>query len=214
MSQNITTARQGRRRSASVVLAGAVASAAIAMSFTPTYSAFVASIKNSANTLGTGTLTMQETNADGSIVCNSTDGGSISTNSATCATINKYGGNMAMVPGQTVSTDIKIKNTGTVTATSFTLTPGACTQSNNGAANGTATNLCSKINVVIKSGSTTIYSGTAAALTNVINFPASLVPVAPGATVPLTISTTVDSSADSTYQGLSASQPLTWTFTS
>ncbi len=210
--------RRGRRHLAvPVLVAGVAGSALLGLSFTPTFSAFVASIQNSVNSAGTGYLTMQE--SSGSTVCNSTDGGSVSTNSATCSTINKYGGDLNMVPGQTVTTNIVIKNTGTVDATNFALTPGACTQSTNGSLNGSATDLCSKLDIVIKGGSeggTTIFTGTAADLASggVVNVLAPLAPVTAGTSVPISVSVTLDSSAGSTYQGLAASQPLTWTFTS
>lgn len=153
--------------------------------------------------------------SDGTNTCNSTDGGSVSTNSATCSTINKYGGNLGMVPGQAVTTNLTIKDTGTVAASQFTLVGGACTQQNNGTANGTAADLCGKYNIVIKSGSSTIYSGTAAALAgqtiDVLN-KIGASSVAAGATVPIVITATLDATAGNTYQGLKISQPLTWTF--
>lgn len=210
-------ANRTRRRGAvlPVVLAGAVSSVLLGFSMTPTFSALAASIQNTVNTAGTGTLVMQESNSDGSVLCNSTDGGSVSTNSATCATINKYGGNLAMVPGQTVTTQITIKNTGTVPASAFTLAGGACTQSNNGTANGTANDLCAKVNLVIKSGSTTIYSGTAQAFNsqnlNVLTLLGSS-SVAAGTAIPFSFAVTVDPSVGNTYQGLKIAQPATWTF--
>ena len=45
--------------------------------------------------------------------------------------------------------------------------------------------------------------------------PASMIPAANGAsTVPLTFTVSLDNSADNSYQGLSASQPITWTLSS
>lgn len=177
-----------------------------------TLGAFNASITNNANKAGTGVLTMQEINSDGSTICNSTDGGSVSTNSANCSTINKYGGSMTMSPNSAPAvTTITIKNTGTVSATSFTLSPGACTQSANGTINGTATDFCTKLKVKIVSGATTVFDGTAAGLASggAITLPG---PVAAGSSVPFTFTVSIDSTAGNTYQGLQASQPLTWTF--
>ena len=209
----LKTQNKKQRKSliAPLIISGVFASAIIALSMTPTFSALVASIQNTANAAGTGSLAMQESNSDGTILCNSTDSTS---NTATCATINKYGGNLAMIPGQTVTTNISIKNTGSVTATSFSLTGGTCTQSTNGTVSGTATDLCAKYNITIKSGSVTIYQGTAAALSGqTIDMIAKGIPaVAAGTTVPFTISAQLDSSASNTYQGLKISQPLTWTF--
>ncbi|MBU6496532.1 MAG: hypothetical protein KGR42_09030, partial [Acidobacteria bacterium] len=82
-----------------------------------------------------------------------------------------------------------------------------------GALNGSATDFCSKLDVVISSGTTTIFNGTAASLAGAAPLVLST-PVAPGASVPLTFTTTLSSTAGDTYQGLAASLPLTWTFNS
>lgn len=205
-----------RRFTPVTVITGVLAAFLIALSGNPTMAGFVASITNDTNTAGTGYLSMQEANGAGTVLCNSTDGaGGISTNSATCSTINKYGGNMSMVPGQSVTTPVTIKNTGNVAANTFTLTPGACTQTTQGSVSGTATDLCAKLNIVIKSGTTTVWSGTAAALATggAIDLAAlGLAPVPAGNTVPFTVAVTLDASAGAAYQGLVASQPLTWTF--
>jgi hypothetical protein len=197
-----------------VVIAGGVSSLLLAFSLTPTFSALTAAIQNTTNTAGTGTLVMQETNATGTVLCNSTDGGTVSTNSATCATINKYGGDLAMVPGGNVTTTVIIKNTGTVAASSFSLAPGTCAQSNNGSANGTATDLCSKYTITIKSGTTVVYSGTAAAFTATQDVfqKLSISTLAANTSLTFTIDAKLDSAVGNTYQGLKISQPLTWTF--
>jgi hypothetical protein len=124
-----------------------------------------------------------------------------------------------MVPGTAVVTPITIKNVGTVSAATFTLKAGSnCTQTNNGSANGSATDLCAKLAVVITSGGTTIFNGTAASLAATsatpIAIPAPLVPVAAGTTIPISVSVTLDPAAGANYQGLAASLPLTWTFVS
>jgi hypothetical protein len=214
-TQNPAPSRR-RRLALPVLLAGGLGSLILALGLSPTISAFTAQIKNTVDTAGTGTVIMQESNADGSITCNSTDGGSVSSNTATCATINKYGGSVTMVPGQTVSTDIKIKNTGSAAATGFTLTPGTCTQTNNGTPNGTATNLCSTMTLVVTSGSTTLYSGTLQGFASSVNVLTALgtTSVPSGSTVPFTFAVTLPSTAGNTYAGLQVSQPLTWDFSS
>ncbi len=210
----MSTATSKRKLSVPVVVAGGVSAIVLALGMTPTFSAFSASIQNSTNTAGTGTLVMEE-KLGSSTTCLSTDGGSINSNSATCASINKYGGNLAMVPGQTVTTSITIRNAGTVDATSFSLTPGACAQSNNGTTNGSAADLCSRITVVVTSGSSTLYSGTAAAMNTaaidvLAKTGASSVPA--GGTVPITFAVKADAALGNTYQGLKISQPMTWAF--
>lgn len=207
-----STSSTRRRFTPFALLTGVAGSVVLASSMNGSLAAFTASITNTTNTAASGTVTMQETNFDGSIICNSTDGtGGVSGNTANCATINKYGGNVAMVPNQTVTTNIIIKNTGTAPAATFTLTPGTCAQSVNGTVNGSALDFCKKVNVKVTVGATAVFTGTAFTLTAPIALAA---PVAPGATVAIKFDVTLDTTADNTYQGLKASQPLTWTFSS
>lgn len=196
------------------VAAGVGGTSMLSASVVGSNSAFVASINNSSNTAASGVLYMREQNSGATITCLSTDGGTISTNASTCSTINKFGGSTTMVPGTTVSTLVNITNMGSVSASTFTLTPGTtCTQSNNGTPNGSALDLCAKMDVVITSGATNIFTGTLATLANHAAFSLAN-PVAAGAVVPFTFAVTLNSSAGNTYQGLGASLPLTWAFTS
>lgn len=222
--------RLGRRRFAPVALvAGVVASAAIATSMTGTLGAFVAQITNNNNSAANGVLTMSESgpnNNNGSastVTCNSTDGtGGVSNNAYTCTSINKYGASTTMVPGSSVATSVTITNTGTVTPTTFTLQPGVCSQSNNGSVNGNATDLCSKMTVQITKGATTILAATPlSTFGGTTQTPAtatSLTTLAPNATATYTFTvafpSTGSNATDNTYQGLKASQTLAWTFTS
>lgn len=218
MTSNHTAAKPKRLRFAPLAIAtGVLGAVLLSVSMSGTLSGFVASIQNTTNTAASGALTMQEQNAGATVTCSSTDGGSVSTNTATCATINKFGGSTTMIPGQTVSTPITIKNTGTVTANTFSLTPGTtCTQSNSGTLNGTATDLCTKLNVVITnttaSPNVVVYSGTLAGLAS--GGAISLPTVASAATVGFKFDVTLPSTVGNTYQGLAASLPLTWTFSS
>ncbi len=195
------------------IASGVLSATLLSLSLTGTLSGFAASITNSTNTAASGTLTMQETNAGATVTCTSTDGGSVSTNSATCSSINKFGGSTNFAPGSSVATTISIKNTGTVTASTFSLTPGAaCTQSNNGSVNGSATDFCSKMNLTVTQGSTSVFSGTLASFAG--SSPISLGSVSAGTTLPFTFTVTMASSAGNTYSGLAASVPMTWTFNS
>jgi hypothetical protein len=221
-----------RRLAPAALIAGVAASAAIALSMTGALGAFTAQITNSANSAATGTLTMQETglnSAGTSVNCSSTDGGSVSTNTATCSTISKYGYSTTMVPGTAVNTTISIKNTGTVTANTFTLTPQTCSQSNSGLANGTATDLCAKMTVTV-SESVTLAGGSAVPVTPApistrtlaafgptpaVALPFGALPA--GATATFVFSVNLPSQGntmDNTYQGLAASQQMIWNFAS
>ncbi len=198
-----------RRFTPAVLSAGVLGTLLLSLSMTGTLSAFTAQITNDTNTAGSGTLIMKETNQAGDVTCLSSSGPD---NKATCSTINKFGGILGMLPGQKVSTTINIENVGTTAASTFTLAPGTCTQSTNGTYNGSATDFCAKMNVVIKSGASTVFTGTLATLagaTTAITMPAP----AAGVKVPFTFDVTLDTTAGNTYQGLAASMPLVWTFT-
>lgn len=216
MSNPLRVSPLKRLRFAPVALtAGIFAAVLLSLSLTGTLSGFAASITNTSNTAGSGTLIMQEQNAGGTVSCLSTDAGSVSTNAASCSTINKFGGSTTMTPGNTVNTAISIKNTGTAAASTFTLSPGAtCTQTTPTSATGSATDLCAKMNLVITSGSTTVFSGTLASFKGAAAS-AFTMPAAPaaGTSTPFNFAVTLDSSAGNTYQGLAASVPMTWTFT-
>lgn len=200
-----------RSRGVGALVVGLAASVLTAAALTTgALGAFTASILNDTNTAGTGAIVMRETY--GSEVCESTDGGSITTNSATCTSINKYGGNLDMSPtGDPVSTTVVIENIGTGTAQTFTLTGGTCTQSNNGTLNGTATDFCSKVLVKIYEDGALIYDGTATGLNGLVLDLAH--PIPPNMPFSYTFEVSIDETADNTYQGLQALQPLTWTFT-
>jgi hypothetical protein len=208
-----------------IVAAGLIGAVVLALAMTNTLSAFVATITNSQNTAATGTVVLQESGTSGTTVCNSTDStGGISTNSSTCTSFNKYGGSTTLVPSNATGTTnnsvttVNFKNTGTAAATSFTMAFGPCTQSNNGTTNnGSATDYCSKLHVKVTSGATVVQADTVAStLANTtVNLPSTLVPaVASGSTIPFTFTVYLDSSAGNTYQGLSGSQPITWTLSS
>ncbi len=212
LNSSLTPKRQ--RFAPVAIVTGVLGAVLLSVTMSGTLSGFVASIQNSTNLAATGALVMQEQNALGTVTCLSTDGGSINTNTATCATINKFGGSTTMTPGNTVTTPITIKNIGSVAAASFTLTPGAtCTQSTNGTPNGSALDLCAKMNIVIMQGATTVFSGTLASLAGAVPITIASPPAA-GVSVPFSFAVTLASTAGNTYQGLQASLPLTWTFNS
>ena len=225
---------KGRRIVPLVWLAGAAAATVLALTVSGTLSGFSASIQNTINTTGSGTLLMQESNGAGTVNCYST-GAAANTaigaaNSNTCATINKLGGDQTnglnLAPGlNSTTTTVKIKNAGSLAASTFTLAPtSTCMQSNNTTntvvagvgAYGSATDFCTQINVTITNNGTTIFQGTAAQLGGATGattpLPANLGATASGATNTLVFSTALATGASNAYQGLALSLPLTWTF--
>ena len=218
MTDSSTPKRAKRRVAIPAIIAGGLSSLLLAFSMTPTFSALTAAITNPGNTAGSGTLSMQESGPSASGTTVTCDSG-LGTTAASCTTINKYGGNtstssgyMALYPGKSISTDITIKNTGTIDATSFTVKGGTCTPTaltpNGGA---TVTTVCGKFNVEILKGATSVWSGTAAAFASQPAITIATPPTA-GTAVSLTIKVTLDTSADNSYQGFTIAQPITWTF--
>jgi hypothetical protein len=182
----------------------------------PTFSAYTAQITNSVNNATSGTLVMQE--SDGTNTCNSNDGAtpalSLATNAAICANIDKYGTNVALYPGQTLTTTVSIKNTGTLTPTTFSLTPGACTQVL-GTPTGGALDACSKFIIKVYAGTTaTGVPLNAAGQQTGSTFATALALTAPapGIAQSYTFSVQLDPTATNAYQGITISQPLVWKF--
>jgi hypothetical protein len=218
-SQN-PTPRYRHRLAPAALVAGVVATGALALATTGTLSAFTASITNSVNSAATGSLTMQETGPGKTgtpVSCTSTDNGT--NNAATCATINKYSGSTALVPGAApITTTVTLTNTGSVTATTFTVGYGTCVNGvgPNGTTGGTG-KLCDSLNVAVTTGTApgtalAAASGAPSALNGkTITIPGGVVA---GASVTVNFAVSVPLAADNTLQNLSASQPITWTFTS
>lgn len=194
----------------SVIAAGVLGTGVLALATTGTLSAFAASIENSVNTTKTASLVLQETNSDGSVTCSSSDS---DTNAVTCATINKYGG-QTLVPGGASTTTVHLTNLGTVTPKTFTLGAGECTQSGSAAFGTAATDLCAKLSLKVYAAATPtgdpVYDGTLAGFST----PVGLAELAPDESQAYTFVVSVPAGLDNTYQGLTASQPLTWTMSS
>jgi hypothetical protein len=210
MARHAVTSRGAKRLSPMILAAGVAASIVLALSFSGTFAAFTASIRNDTNTATSGTVGMQETS--GSQTCNSATTGTV-----TCSSINKYGGDQKLIPGASATTAVSIKNTGNATPKTFTLKPEACASTVVGGSAASTPSLCDKLNVVITygAGNTQLFSGTASALyTANGTTPLSIPAPAANATTAFTFTVTLDPSADNTYQGLQASQPLNWAFSS
>ena len=200
-----------RFRAAPLVVASALLSSALlGLSATGTLSAFTAAITNQ-NTASTGGITMRE--SDGaSTTCTSTPSGTTS-----CA-LNQYGAGFLSPNRPTNTTTVAFTDTGSMKPTSFTLNPSPCNQSGSG----TATDLCAKITVGVTcqigaaAASTVFAPGTLNAFYNngaTITVPTACVPdAASGTTANFTFTVTLTATTNE-YQSLTATQPLTWTFT-
>lgn len=195
-----------RRRHLTWIIPAVLAVAALAFSLlSGSLGAYTASITNSNNTAGAGALTMEETGpgADGnSVTCKSSEG---SNNAATCSTINKFGGKTKMSPGQTSTTKITLRNTGSINANTAVLTPGTCTNTP------TSTDLCSQLKVTISEGAKQIFTGSAKDLA--AGGAITLTAPATGASTDYTIAVQLPANITNEFAGSTVSQPLTWTYT-
>lgn len=197
-----------------LIFAGALSSAALALGMTPTLSSFTAAIAGAVNVAGAGTLVMEESTGSGVATCVSSESG-VALNTATCSSINKYGGDTGLPGGSGTTTVVNIKNLGSIAASAFALTPGPCAQTA-GSVSGTANDMCSKVLITVVSGTTTIFRGSAQAFGDAgaidIRTKMAVGPVQPGARMTFSITAALDASAGNDYQGLRITQPLTWTF--
>jgi len=220
-------------------LAGLVAALAAVVALTSTasvsFAGFSAQIVNSNNTFSSGTMQLQETS--GAINCYSTGsgsgGGTVGTNSATCATINKLVGTLDQVPaGSPLTTTITMKNNGTIGATLESLVFGSCTAAAASDANayvGSDTSgFCGKVDFSVGTTTKCLYpannttpcpgtplnTGTlaGAATLGTINqgSTAPMTILAAGASQAYTFTVMLDSSATNADQGLAASMQMTW----
>lgn len=208
-----------KKQRAGLVLVGGFVAIIIGFTTTGTFAGLVASIHNSVNTAVTGYLEMTETSEDGRLSCRSTED---TANTATCATINKYGGETTpLAPGGSQTTTIKIGNTGTIDATSFTIKGGPCRNIDIARApiSGTG-NICEKINVEIKVGDKTVFAGTAKAFQdretfNMLGSGDNKIgknTIAKGSEETITIKVSLPADARNEYQGKKIDQPITWQF--
>lgn len=122
-------AHVSRRRSDVLVwLACGLAAVLLLLGTTGTLSSWTSAIlTNSSNTALTSTaVILKEANSGGTVTCYSS---ASTTNSATCSTIDKYGGTATpLTPGTNQVTTVTFFNVGSRTGTSFALVPASCTQ--------------------------------------------------------------------------------------
>lgn len=214
---NETNEKQGRRRALPLLwISGFIAASLLVLGVNGTLSAWTSAIiNNSTNTTEAAqSVALSEANGAGT-VCVDTATVADGSNTATCSTINKYGGTVAdgstaLVPGAAGNaTTVTLKNTGS-SAGDLTVTASGCTKS---AGSGTATlDLCDYVDVLVECpAATTTYSGKLSAFAT-----AGAVAVknlAAGASVACTFTVSLPSDAPADIAGQIASQPLTWTLT-
>lgn len=207
-----------------VLGASALAAVLLGLSVNGTLADWTSAVlSNDTNTVAsTNAVILQEVGPDGtaghvSQTCRSSDGVA---NSATCTTINKYGGTTApLSPGGSQVTDVVFTNLGAADAASFVLTPGTCTST---PSSGTPTpnNLCTTdltVAVSCSNGSTyaggsawtdLVYAAGAAASMPTLTHAAGL---ASGASATCRFTVALPANASVLDQGITVSHPLSWT---
>ena len=208
----------------------ALCSALLGAAATGSLSAFEASITNASNTAESGSLVMKELDANGDVVCSSSDGAN--NVSASCTGVDEYGGTgNPFTPGSTHATTIYIGNVGSSEVRSFAVKPGDCSRTAGPGTGSRATgDLCARLQLTLSctpvrpdgtptASSVTVYPGRtlseiANAEVDLGSISAGCVPHASGANgVRLDFSVHMPDDQDNTVQGQTASQPITWTFT-
>lgn len=203
MSANNNRTRKGWILPASVASVALVASLAAG-----TLGAYSAQITNSGNTAGSGGLTMSESelvNGQPTKTHNTAEG---ENNTISVSDINKYGGNMKMVPGDSKTTTVQFKNTGSVDATAFTLNFGDCTVTGQDAGENS---LCDALQVTVKTGGTTLTENTTPTALAGKTFTIDS-PMAVGATKDFDITVTLPKeTTDTSIMDQQIAQNLVWT---
>lgn len=218
-------ARRRRGVGAPLLVSLAVAVAALALGASGTLSTWTAAvIGNSNDTVATATaVILQET--QGATSCFSSTSAS---NSSTCSTINKYGGTATpLTPGGAAQTvDVTFRNVGGANASSFALAPGTCSQTPTaGTGTPAAANVCTNGDLTVAvscSPGTTYASGSA---WTDLAYAAAAPPTATkthavasgdlnaGSSWTCRFTVALSANAAVTDQGVTLSQPLTWTLT-
>ncbi len=188
-----------------------------------------ASVANDTNTAATtGAVILRESGPDGTAAhttqtCTSS---SQPSNMATCSTVNAFGGTTSpMTPGASQVSDLTFTNLGAAAAARMVLTPGACTQ-NPTAGSGTvpAANVCTngELTVAVSCSDGAVYNPliTWIDLKYAAGAPSSmptlthLTGLAAGSSATCRITMALSSSAGVLNQGITLTQPLTWTLES
>jgi hypothetical protein len=221
---NTTERREAgrRRRQGLLWTSGGIAAAILVLSVNGTLSSWTAAvITNDTNTVATAAAVILREDGPAAASCLSSSG---TDNSYTCSTINKYGGTTTPLnPGDSQVTDVVFSNVGTAAASTFVLTPGSCSQTP-AAGSGTpaVADVCTNgdltVAVSCSDGSTYAAGSAWVDLAQAATAPGSLpislthtATLAAGASFTCRFTVALSGTADVLDQGVTASQPLTWT---
>jgi hypothetical protein len=211
-----------RRRPAVLALLGSLTAALVlTLGVNGTLASWTSAIiGNDTNTVATANAVILREVGPGAVTCLSSSGAS---NSYTCSTINKYGGTSSpLSPGGNQQVDVVFSNVGAASAATFALAAGTCSQ-NPAAGSGTpaAANVCTNGDLTVAvscSNGSSYASGSAwSDLVYAAGAPGSIgtlthtATLAAGASWTCRFTVALSASASVLDQGITASQPLTWT---
>lgn len=212
-------ARGERRRTALVWAGGALAAAVLVLAVNGTLSSWTSAlITNDHNTAGATSTYVALVETDGISTCDTT---TLPNNTdAACSTINKYGGDTTMSPGDASVVDVTFTNPGTGDGNTFSYAPGTCTST----AGTGGVDLCTDgdLTVTVACSTGVTYSvpdviaalgqsATPGTLTSKSWAASPALASASASAVTCRFTTTLASAAKPSDAGSQVSQPVTWT---
>lgn len=214
--------RRASRASMLALASGLLASVVLTLGVSGTLSSWTSAVvANDTNTVATASAVILREVGPGPTTCLSSSGAA---NSYTCSTINKYGGTASpLAPGGSQATDVVFTNVGSAAASSFVLTTGSCSQTPTaGSGTPAAANVCTSgdLTVAISCSDGATYAGGSAwvDLVSAAGAPGSIAgtlthtaTLAAGASFTCRFTVALSGAASVLAQGITASQPLTWT---
>lgn len=209
----------GRRRKAALWGSGVFAAVVLVLGVNGTLSSWTSAlITNNNNSAGATASYLALVETDGSHTCDTTT--SANNTDSTCSTINKYGGNSSMSPGDSVAVDVTFTNPGTGAGNTFSYAPGTCAPTN-----GTGgVNLCTQgdLSVTVSCSTGATYDGSAlitalgqsgapGALVTKSWTSAPALASASATAVTCRFTTTLSATSPPVDSGSQVAQPITWT---
>ncbi len=208
-----------RQRTAALWGSGLFAAVVVVLGVNGTLSSWTSAlITNNSNTAGATANYLALVETDGTNTCDTTT--TANNTDAACSTINKYGGNTTMSPGDSSTVDVTFTNPGTAAGNTFSYAPGTCAPTNG--SNGV--DLCSEGDLTVTvscSTGATYNAGAAIAALGQSAAPGSLVTkswtsapaldAASATAVTCRFTTALDAASPPADAGSQVAQPITWT---
>ena len=219
MNQDTSTATKNRRRGVALWGSGSIAAVVLVLGVSGTLSSWTSAlITNDDNSAGATASYLALVETDGVSTCDTTT--SPNNTISSCSSINKYGGNSTMSPGDSEVVDVTFTNPGTIAGNTFSYAPGTCSPTN-----GTGgVDLCTDgdLTVIVACSTGATYNaGAAIAALGQSAAPASLVgkswtsaPAlddASATAITCRFTTSLDAAAPPVDAGSQVAQPITWT---